>query len=488
MSKEILSNAQIIRIIEIIEGGLIPDAFTFQNVNFWPHIRISLIARLKKQHKETVKSSKLSLVSTQVIKTCKKIVQSFWYCNWLDRRSNLKKVQYTTMIVAPYVHRYGATKAGFLNQHADALRNSSADSDSIGLIEYSFNFKQKKKRASDSKLLYLMPDLLGLKYQILSVLGIHKKNCSSKWLAAVDHINCVFAKENIAIYLNPQNLLLEVRRIEELASVFKKELLKHDVKHLINIVYCNFIAISFILAARKLGIKTTEYQHGSQDETHPHYSRWTLINDKGYELLPENYWVWSKNTFGYMSEWVDKTSFHNVRLTGNFYISPYLSEVKKSHKKKVILLTLQEPSLFPNFMFEVIKQTSDEWEWWVREHPRFRMRASFWNKLVDLSNNHIVNVSDGHLYHLFPNVAVHMTGFSTCAFEAELFDVPTIFFDKHAEFGYQSLISKCKHLVYASNFEQVLASIDDILDIPITPSGFIEEAKHSVDYFLARLK
>ena len=472
----------------MIEGHLSSNVFDYLGVDFWPYIRISLIARLKKQHNIAKKSHRMVYVLSQTIDTIKKILHNYFYRFLLDRAGNLPNQDYKVMLLAPYAHRFDKCALGYLNKHADSLRNSTQSPDKIGLIEYAFNFKSRKKRGSMSYLLGFLPEFLELKYRVLSVFGKAQASVSDEWQSGTDLINAVFKKQNINVSVQAGSLHLEVRRVLELATHCQVILRKFKVEHLINVVYCNYITIAFILAAKQLGIKTTEYQHGSQDETHPHYTKWSLIEKSGYTLLPENYWVWSKNTFAYMSQWVDKTSFHNVRLTGNFYISPYLSEVKQSHKKKVILLTLQEPSLFPSFMFEVIKQTSDEWEWWVREHPRFKMRASFWNKLVDLSNNHIVNVSDGHLYHLFPNVAVHMTGFSTCAFEAELFGVPTIFFDKHAEFGYQSLISRCKHLVYAPNAEQVLASIDDILDIPITPSGFIEEAKHSVDYFLARLK
>jgi hypothetical protein len=79
-----------------------------------------------------------------------------------------------------------------------------------------------------------------------------------------------------------------------------------------------------------------------------------------------------------------------------------------------------------------------------------------------------------------------MTGYSTCAFEAELFNVPTIFFDKHAEHGYQSLINKCAHLIYADNAQKVLQSIDTLAQVPILRSGFIESAVVSVDELLSQ--
>ena len=58
------------------------------------------------------------------------------------------------------------------------------------------------------------------------------------------------------------------------------------------------------------------------------------------------------------------------------------------------------------------------------------------------------------LYLLLKHVDLHLTGYSTVAFEAALFQVPTIFFHKNAKDGFQGLFDK-KLFFYAENYEDM---------------------------------
>jgi len=469
----------------MIEGSLSPNIFSYHSVDFWPYIRISLIARLKQQHKTVKKSHKVVYVLSEVRATIKKILLNYLYRFLLDRAGNQPEQDYKIMLLAPYAHRFDKCGSGYLNKHADSLRNSTLGQDKIGLIEYAFNFKSRKKRASASYLHGFLPEFLELKYRFLSVFGNNHSLVSADWQYGTDCINTVFKKQNINISVRSGSLHLEVQRVFELATHCKAILRKFKVEHLINVVYCNYTTIAFILAAKQLGINTTEYQHGSQDETHPHYTKWSLIGSSGYTLLPQNYWVWNQYTLRYMREWADKTTYHKVTLTGNFYLSSYVTKSQpKPKKKNIVLLTLQDPKLLPAFMYDAIQRSSREWHWWVREHPRYPLDQQTWAKFIECSNGQAVDVSDSDLYELFSNVKIHTTGYSTCAFEAEQFNVPTVFFDTLALDGYQSLINKCPHLNYADNVQKIMQSFDSLPQVPIVKSGFIETAIHSVDELL----
>jgi hypothetical protein len=451
----------------------------YNGVDFWPYIKISVIGRLRNVHVQVKRNSKFIYILRQSISAIGKVLKALYHCHIVDVKANLKGRFYPTMILAPYDHRYEKTNDGCLNKHADAIRGYCDAYQTIGLIEYNFSSKWRERRASDSHLLTLMPPLLNLKYCILSVFG----RSTEKWSLETKQLNNVFKSEKIGIELDSNNLFLEAKRVWETSLYCKKYLMKYQVKHLINIVYSNFVAIGFVLAARQLGIKTTEYQHGSQDDTHPIYTGWSLIDSAGYQLLPENYWVWSQLNQERIQKWTKYSNNHSAKITGNFYINRFLSTNINKTTNNTILLTLQDPTQFPVFMYNAIANSPKEWIWWVKEHPRYKLTRRIWKKFEDASAQ-IFNMSDEHIYTLFSKVTLHITGYSTCAFEAELFDLPTVFFDETARLGYQELISNNEHFVYASDENEVVDSIKRLSGVTVKKSGYIEVASHTVNELL----
>ena len=71
------------------------------------------------------------------------------------------------------------------------------------------------------------------------------------------------------------------------------------------------------------------------------------------------------------------------------------------------------------------------------------------------------------LYFLLKHVSLHLTGYSTVAFEAALFGVPTIFFHKTALDGFKGLLDK-KLFFYADNYDDMFNSMERILSRNIT--------------------
>lgn len=65
------------------------------------------------------------------------------------------------------------------------------------------------------------------------------------------------------------------------------------------------------------------------------------------------------------------------------------------------------------------------------------------------------------LYLLLKNIDLNLTGFSTVAFEAALFNVPTVFFHKNAKDGFKGQIDRSLFF-YAENHEDMLESIHTI--------------------------
>lgn len=94
---------------------------------------------------------------------------------------------------------------------------------------------------------------------------------------------------------------------------------------------------------------------------------------------------------------------------------------------KVVLLSLQYSEI-PNFLIEAIKKGTSIF-WLIRLHPRYiNERKMVENRLSKISNrNYELNVAnDSTIYDLFHIIDVQITFWSTVAYEALAYNVPTI--------------------------------------------------------------
>ncbi|MGO4911498.1 hypothetical protein [Leeuwenhoekiella sp. W20_SRS_FM14] len=198
--------------------------------------------------------------------------------------------------------------------------------------------------------------------------------------------------------------------------------------------YCPSI-YALINVCKMRNVEVIDMQHGGQGQFHIGYNYVNLPKD-GLNTLPSSFWVWdrsSKNQLNYMI----KGSNINLIFGGNPWID-YLKTFKNinlgdwSHGKKVsILYTLQpilDPILHP-YIINAIRNTTTNYEWWLRTHPRMRPE-----QIIDLHQiieknglkcKVIVDaISNEPLPIILTKTNIHVSHYSGAVVEAALFRIP----------------------------------------------------------------
>jgi len=250
----------------------------------------------------------------------------------------------------------------------------------------------------------------------------------------------------------------ELTFINCLADEFIKMLKKYMPKLVFLIVFYRVEAMAMSLACHRLGIRVVEYQHGAQNDYHSMYTNWNNIPEKGYELIPDVFWMWGTAPKLRIQNWASKTNKHKGIVGGNLWMSYARDNMSSSTgiesfygKNKVnILVSLQGDLYFPEFLSKIMHFQSNNISWHFRDHPRLPISKELRRKIESDSNAEIEFSTKESLYSLLIHSDIHVTGYSTVAFEAQSFEVPTIFTHINAFNGYEKEIGS-NGLYYADN-------------------------------------
>ncbi len=194
--------------------------------------------------------------------------------------------------------------------------------------------------------------------------------------------------------------------------------------------YSNIVIQAIIHAARTLGIKTIELQHGLINDKHPAYNVYANIEKKSF---PEYLLVFGnkiKDTFNAENYFINK---NNVFSVGSMYIEFINNDYEISLENKSVLSKFRDNY---NKIITVSSQYTVE-----KELIEFLKKSvSLSNKILfifiprDLSKDYsnfnfpknIVIIKDLDIYQTIKYSDFHATVYSTCALEAPALGIPNI--------------------------------------------------------------
>ena len=215
-------------------------------------------------------------------------------------------------------------------------------------------------------------------------------------------------------------------------------------------------AMGLLCAARRLGIKTVDMQHGKQGKYHGMYTHWTKVPEQGYELLPDYFWLWGEESKENIMKWMPRESPHRAIVGGNRWLSDWIrgkhddGDVAEkrfyeqlSSYDRVILVSLQpvkEP--LPELLLEAMKASPKTWKWLVRLHPYRKHLMAMIAKRVDAmgATVEIEKATDLPLYALLRRSHYHVTAWSSVCYEALSFQVHTVIMDRTGRDLYKDYI------------------------------------------------
>ena len=226
-------------------------------------------------------------------------------------------------------------------------------------------------------------------------------------------------------------------RIFTFSRLFFFLLKKTKIRTVFFVCYYDDQSYGLTLAAKRLGIKTIDLQHGVQGKFHFAYSPFLFYPKNGYNVVPAEFWVWDERAHANIVNW--KTPNHQPFISGNVWLKYYTNlpngclAVHESGKINILFTAQPVNEPVPKHVINLILATIDKCRWRIRLHPRQLGQKARIAELVTQNNllNHveIEQASELPLPEVLNWCSVHVTLFSSVVFEAEHFLIPSVVLD-----------------------------------------------------------
>lgn len=445
---------KIIEINKIEDLGL--SIFEFDNVNWWPLIRIYLFQVQKNNDAKDIKNN---------LPWYKRVI---WEIKvWRNQNIQLKSLKKNTLLKSKNSNTLFLTAEKnykinsqnvFINRYLDPLYLKCKE----GKVNFVYSQKKKDK--------YLIDELVSTEYfelkikqkkqfkSILNALFLKTsyRNYSNQHHKKINDIINYLKTFSLCKDYNFSNLYNWFNQVDESKQIALS--IFNVVKPKIFVQYCYYSSIKFgyFLAANSLNITTVDYQHGIQNKYHFAYGSFSNVPKSGYQLLPKEFWVYSKNEELNLLNSFSETT-HKIKVIGNAWIdfwkqnktdSVHLNWITdiKNNKKTIILFTISSYLLDSNhFFWSFLKQCPSHLFFLFRLHPgHLYLKEKLENNLkqINFFNYNISEATSTELYDILENTNIHITQNSTVAEEALMFNIKTILIDKNCECYFENYISQ----------------------------------------------
>ena len=179
-------------------------------------------------------------------------------------------------------------------------------------------------------------------------------------------------------------------------------------------------------AAKHLGIRTIDIQHGGMHSNHPLVANWHKRPRAGYELLPDVFWCWDERSAHYINK--EKWHPHRAVVGGNpktaleyaLHGETNVPRNQGQQRRPQVLVGLQygsDPVSEPH-VIRAHEATRDKIDWRFRLHP---LGWSFLGEVAatfGISEGEIRRESETPLYHVLPEIDLILCNASTLIYEA----------------------------------------------------------------------
>ncbi|MGJ8645378.1 MAG: hypothetical protein ACSHXJ_00700 [Marinomonas colpomeniae] len=434
--------------------------------NPWPYIRLKILEKNNSVDKSSSEKIKLKTMTK-----FKNFLRSF-----LIYRKKPVKNEHADVIYFTRLSESEDLIDGInFNRYADSFKYFFSIDYKIKVLELSDIDWVGSKKYTNLNITYLdfIIKLTKIKFNIFARFKNFNKTEDLDFNKAIEE------KFDFKISLNSELIYLNM-----LSKVFMKILKCYKPKIVVLTVFYRLEAMAMCLACERLGIKTIDYQHGAQNDYHPMYTHWENIPQKGYELIPDIFWMWGDIPKKRIESWAMKSKKHTAIVGGNLWMT-YLSQRKSTvenigmfyqKNRTHILISLQGDAYFPSFLLGAIANSSSDVVWHFRDHPRLAISKELRKSIAQYENTEIEFTSQAPLYELLKLTDVHLTGYSTVAFEAQSFYVPTIFMHVNSLNGYKSLMNK-NGLYYVENESDLICVLGRLINESpyITPDYIVSD-------------
>jgi hypothetical protein len=440
---------------KIEQQGL--SVFEFDQINWWPLIRIYLFQNHEIQKKTSI--DKKSLIYPKRVLCEIRIWREQQKRYRYTKSINLKEIKKADALYLTSETNYKKDASGsYINRFLDPLYLKANESKTIWV-------RSKKQEGS-----YVVPDLHATEFFELKLKLKKQRSVVFRTLFFLSDTNKYSYKHK----LNIDTLINYIKsfpyftnfNFNKLPKWFDDVFESHDVAKLLFqkiqpkqfIQYCYYFPVQFgyTLAANSMQIKSVDYQHGIQNKFHYGYGSWANVPKNGFQLLPNEFWVFSEREKNNLLSSFSNSS-HKVKVIGNAWVD-YWKEHKtnfknlawlhqiKSKGPRVVLYTVSNYLIDKNHFFWQYLQNNntDKLFFLFRLHPGHTyLKEALLSQLheTNFKNFNIDNVTKAELYDLIEECDIHITQNSSVAEEALFFNKSTIVIDPKWSIYFENYIS-----------------------------------------------
>lgn len=366
MKKSCWNRGQIVNLLLDFEQKVKPETFVVDDVKIWPWVRVQLFFYLidEFEGKGNIKRNDgQSFIKNPFVRIVKNLSST------IKETVKLAKYKEADYLYVGYSAHRGTYNGVSYNRFFDSFRKNFPEKRSL-LIEYS-------TLTSASYLPYGNVNFPSLKW-LHNKIFRKDKPISKTFFQELAKEFGSFLKEHeimeekIVSFID-NSLPKRWYEVQENYAVWKVLLNWIKPKKIFTLCYYNGCVYGLNLAADSLGIETYEMQHGPINDIHLSYGSFhhiPFVSDS--TLFPKVFLTWEKNSKKALEKSFPKKQIIEIGHPWLDFIQE--AERGKSEYQKIITFALQPASeieeIFPSFVVEWIKDSSKEFTWWFRLHPR----------------------------------------------------------------------------------------------------------------------
>ena len=434
----------IISTLNSIEENVPIGSIEFQGLKIWPIIRLELWKILNSRFKYSTENSagKKSLIKNLLEK-----IKA--YTGFIFYKLNPNKYEPAAAVfLIARLERTVQVEGKYFSRFSNSLKEIL---ESLGKRAVTLDLSSKKK------------PVWGETYFIdkEKIFSRKKKEDIKNWDVLEKYLN-----ENFPQIKLDKNLLVNIAEATlGYHKIFERILSKIKPKICFLECYYHPTGWGYILACRKLGIKTVEIQHGEQ---HGMYRGWSNVPKEGYQIMPHLWWCWGEESAREINRWSGKMHpEHKAFVGGNPWITRLASLNKKENtpkiKNKNIVVAIPNKDYPLEHLFEAVKKSSSSIQWLVSIHPMKMKDGNFMEKVrgeFEKTGNKNVWIQDDKIsfYDFLVIADFLVTPWSTAVYEALAFGTHPILINGDNKEVFKHYVDK-GHFSFADTADKILEVI-----------------------------